>query len=485
MIAAEAIAPGAAKPPGERIVKSPVSPRQTGNCAGTVGSARENGAGDAAMATVIGTIFSDWLEGTDSGDSIHGFGGDDGLKGGGGADRLDGGAGIDTAYYTDSWTGVTVNLDTRRGHHGTAEGDTLYNIENLYGSYFNDALIGTEAANAFYGLDGNDTLISGGGTDTLNGGTGDDTLKGGGGADHLIGGSGIDTADYSQSPLADPLGPTGVWVTLSPNPGRWGDAEGDTLSGIENITGSAYNDLLVGDTGANVLRGMNGHDTLQGAGGDDRLYGGDGRDHLDGGPGSDTMVGGTGDDSYSVHDASDVVIESGGQGSDAVWTAVSYALTPGADVETLRTSENGTAALNLTGNASGNIIRGNNGNNVINGGDGNDELTGFGGQDSFLFDTPLSAAFNVDVVTDFDVADDTIVLNQAVFGGIGLGTVAGSQFAVGPAASDANHRIIYDDASGAVYYDSDGTGATTAVQFAQLGAGLALTNSDFYVNYYF
>jgi serralysin len=91
--------------------------------------------------------------------------------------------------------------------------------------------------------------------------------------------------------------------------------------------------------------------------------------------------------------------------------------------------------------------------------------------------------FNVDVITDFNVADDTIRLDDDIFSsGLTPGnSVAGSQFVIGAAALDAGDRIIYNDATGAVLYDSDGTGATAAIQFATLGTGLALTNFDFFV----
>jgi Ca2+-binding RTX toxin-like protein len=159
-------------------------------------------------------------------------------------------------------------------------------------------------------------------------------------------------------------------------------------------------------------------------------------------------------------------------------------LPAGSDVETLRTTnDNGSAAINLTGNANGNVVIGNSDSNVINGGDGNDELTGLGGLDSFVFDTTLSAAFNIDQVTDFNVNDDTIWLDDDIFSS-GLtpnNSVAGSQFVIGPAALDAGDRIIYNSATGAVLYDSDGTGSAAAIQFARLSAGLPLTNFDFLV----
>ena len=275
-----------------------------------------------------------------------------------------------------------------------------------------------------------------------------------------------------------------MFISLITDTAAWGDAEGDELNSIENVTGSAYDDHLWGNDGVNVLRGMDGNDTLRGENGNDHIEGGDGNDLMDGGAGADTMIGGLGNDTYIVDNAGDTVSEAGGQGQDEVRTSVSWTLTAGADVETLRTtSDAGVGAINLTGNASGNVVRGNNGNNVINGGDGDDELTGLGGQDSFLFNTALSEAFNIDVITDFNVDDDTIVLDDDIFSSSLTpgNSVAGSQFVIGAAALDAGDRIIYDDTTGAVYYDSDGTGGAAQIQFAELSPGLALTNFDFLV----
>ena len=81
------------------------------------------------------------------------------------------------------------------------------------------------------------------------------------------------------------------------------------------------------------------------------------------------------------------------------------------------------------------------------------------------------------------MTDDTIRLDDAVFtSDLTPGSsVAGSQFVIGATAGNAGHRIIYDSNTGAVLYDSDGTGAAPAVQFAELALGLALTNFDFFV----
>jgi len=452
------------------------------------------------MATVHGTngndfIYYPWgmngndiVYGHNGDDEIYGLGGNDIILGGAGADEIYGGGGNDTASYSDSGEGVSVSLITGLGEFGTAEGDTLNSIENLTGSAFADSLQGNSGANV------------------LNGGAGSDALMGGAGADTLEGGEGNDIAYYLESTA-------GVVVLLYTDTASGGDAEGDELNSIEHVVGSGYDDDLWGDDGGNFLMGLSGEDTLKGFGGSDSLWGGgdsdslhgmdgvdtlrgeEGNDNLnggndddflDGGTGVDSMVGGTGNDTYTVDNAGDAVTESGGQGADTVRTSVSWAMTSGADVETLRTTnDHGVAAINLTGNSSGNDIYGNDGNNVLNGRDGNDQLTGFLGADSFVFTTPLNAASNVDVITDFNVADDTIVLSSAIFGGIGLGSVAGSQFVIGTAAQDAGDRIIYNDATGAVYYDSDGTGAAAAIQFAELSPGLALTNHDFFVQLFF
>ena len=214
----------------------------------------------------------------------------------------------------------------------------------------------------------------------------------------------------------------------------------------------------------------------------DRLSGLGDDDTLDGGRGIDTMIGGLGSDTYFVDNAADAVTEYGGQGIDEVRTSVSWRLTAGADVETLRTTDDaGLAVIHLTGNANGNEVRGNNGNSILNGGDGNDYLTGLGGEDQYLFNTALNAATNVDQITDFNVMDDTIRLDQGVFTTLAYGALAASQFVIGTAAQDATDRIIYNSNTGALFYDNDGVGGNAQVQFAELAQGLALTNFDFLV----
>jgi Ca2+-binding RTX toxin-like protein len=246
------------------------------------------------------TEGDDWLWAMGGDDTIYGLGGNDTLFGGVGADTIDGGAGSDTARYSDSTAGVIVSLASGRGSGGTAEGDTLFNIENLYGSTYADRLYGDGGSNVLTGWYGNDVLKGGGGSDRLYGDSGSDTLEGGAGADYLDGGEDTfeepvegwypeqyypDTASYVNSP-------GGVFVSLLHGRGDGGDAKGDVLVNIENLTGSAYADTLWGDNGSNRLEGLDGNDTLNGFGGADTLLGGNGADILTGGDRQDILTGG-------------------------------------------------------------------------------------------------------------------------------------------------------------------------------------------------
>ena len=166
-----------------------------------------------------------------------------------------GGDDRDFALYATSPAGVTVNLATGNTSGGDAAGDTLSEIENLAGSPFNDFLLGNSDDNI------------------LMGGAGDDWLLGRGGADDLMGGDDNDFALYATSP-------TGVTVNLTTGSGSGGDAAGDSLSEIENLAGSSFNDTLIGDGNDNQLLGGVGNDTLQGAGGNDSLTGNAGADQF-------------------------------------------------------------------------------------------------------------------------------------------------------------------------------------------------------------
>jgi len=218
--------------------------------------------GDAQGDTLIGfenlsgSQGNDTLVGTAGVNNLQGNNGNDVLRGGAGADALGGGAGTDTASYFDSAVGVSINLTAGTTAGGDAAGDILVSIENLTGSNL-----------------GNDTLVGNAGANTLQGWGGNDVLRGGAGADVLDGGTGTDTASYFDSAV-------GISINLTAGTAAGGDATGDTLTAIENISGSQGNDTLVGSTGANTLQGWNGNDVLVGAGGTDTLSGGAGADRF-------------------------------------------------------------------------------------------------------------------------------------------------------------------------------------------------------------
>ena len=255
---------------------------------------------------------------------------------------------------------------------------------------------------------------------------------------------------------------------------------GPAAAGIERAgaTGPAG---FAGTFGANELFGHEGNDSLVGYAGDDILHGGSGDDILNAGAGADRMYGGEGSDRYYVDDPGDQIFEPAAAGDDVVGAAFSYRLAPGIDIERLEPiTLTSTAPIDFTGNEFGNYVIGNNGQNILDGGAGADVLEGLGGQDFFAFTTALGNG-NIDRITDFLSGFDRMMLDNSVFTGLTPGTLFASQFAVGQQAQDADDRIIYNPATGALLFDADGTGSGAAVQFAFVGANLNITASDFLV----
>ncbi len=187
------------------------------------------------------------------------------------------------------------------------------------------------------------------------------------------------------------------------------------------------------------------------------IWAGTGNNRLDGGAGTDTV-----DFCYSTGAVT---------ASLALTTAQA---TGGSGTDTLLNFEN------LTGSNYRDTLTGNAGNNVLNGRLGNDSLTGGLGNDIFTFTTALGTT-NVDTIIDFAVLDDTIRLDDAVFTALVSGTLSADAFVIGAAATDPLDRIIYNDSTGALYYDADGDGSETAIQFATVNTGLAMTAADFVV----
>jgi Ca2+-binding RTX toxin-like protein len=229
--------------------------------------------------TLYGLGGADTIYGGEGGDQVFGGRGDDTIYGGADADMLMGGLGADEIYgdggndtitFVQSRGGVTVNLATGLGYGAEAEGDSYFSIESVRGSNFGDILIAGDSAATLVGFDGVDTLTGGIGADTFNGGNGGDIINGG---------AGTDIAYYSSTSAA-------ITLNLLTNVNTGGEAQGDNLTLVEQISGTSSGDTIIGNNLNNVFYGN---------GGNDRLGGGTGVDTLLGGAGSDTFVFAAGD----------------------------------------------------------------------------------------------------------------------------------------------------------------------------------------------
>jgi Ca2+-binding RTX toxin-like protein len=356
------------------------------------------GHGNDTLATVedvIGTAFADVLRGDASGNSLTGGAGDDVIEGRGGNDTLAGGDGNDTLEYRSAAAAVTVSLASQSSMFpimtGGAGNDTVTGFENLVGSAHNDTLTGNDGDNILEGLAGNDTINGGGGSDT---------------ASYRSASSGVNVDLQRTAPQAT------------------GGAGNDTLSAIENITGSAHNDVFRGTTTANVFTGLGGTDTvtysereedlvlrasgaavsgeedegdtiapdvenLVGGEGDDLLAGASGvNNHLNGGPGTD---------------AADY-----GASPNAVAADLTAGKVIGASTDTLTSIENlfgSNHSDTLIGNNGPNELRGQGGNDFIDGRGGNDTLRGGTGNDTFYEGTAANGADLINGDLGFDTVD--------------------------------------------------------------------------------
>lgn len=176
-----------------------------------------------------------------------------------------------------------------------AKADDVIEIRAIAADGLQTLVSTSQVLEHYPGKDGADVLRGGKGDDIFDGGLGNDTLNGGAGSDYLYGNAGKDTVSYVGAE-------SGVIVDLRNETGHDGAAIGDTLIGIENLTGGAYDDQLTGNRGANVLKGRRGDDILSGGGKKDVLDGGKGDDILTGGAGNDRFIFGIGDGRDTITD---------------------------------------------------------------------------------------------------------------------------------------------------------------------------------------
>jgi Ca2+-binding RTX toxin-like protein len=456
----------------------------------TINLVAQSAAGAAGNDTIIGIENLVTGAGSDSiiGDALANIiiagAGSDSIMAGAGDDSVDGGIGTDWLSYADFVgvsQGMTVHLGTRRATGASGE-DSFAGIENAITGSGQDCLIGDSLANILAGGGGDDSILGDGGNDSLIGGLGNDSIHGGAGIDLL---SYADMAAVTQAITIDMVAMRAT-----------GAAGNDTFMGIENILAGAGHDSLLGDSLVNLLSGGGGKDTISGGAGADSIDGGGGTDlvsyaHLlaasqavtvnllsrsaSGADGNDSLLGienvvaGAGNDCLVGDGVANML--SGGAGNDS--------LSGGDGRDSLAGGDGNDRIL---GDAAGDSLMGNAGDDTLIGGAGADTLIGDLGNDHFVFNAALGAG-EVDLIAGYLVAEDTIQLDDAIFTGIGpVGTLAASAFHVGTAANDADDRIIFNNATGALLYDADGDGIGAAVQFATITSLVGtITHTEFLI----
>lgn len=554
--------------------------------------------GSDYLDNLTGDDQSNGLYGYAGNDNLIGGAGDDWIDGGTGRDTIDGGEGVDLASYAFSLSGVTVNLTTGYTSGGEATGDTLIDIEEIWGSSHADTLTGDENDNLLIGDEGKDTLYGMGGNDrfaiydidgsiedTIDGGTGfdgiffygtsseftvdfstldvsniefistypsrssekliisaqdvidmtdeynellifadhndsvvssdswtylgddtdgentfsvyqsgeakliiyhtigieniglgqsgvflevsrgiweaaddtnsmlyqadntlnitvtgkggddiifsgsgDSTIDGGAGADFIDAGAGRDKLLYENSDAA-------VTVSLDTGRGTGGHAEGDIISGIEDLYGSDYDDHLTGNDENNYVVGGDGNDTLYGLGGDDYLFGGAGINVMYGGEGNDTFVnygdhdtvyGGDGNDIINIDEGVNIV--DGGAGFDEINfsvadTDIEINFNTGAMSGNFTVGDTYTNIEKVVGSQNNDTFIGDDNDNVFDGYWGNDTLIGGEGADELIGDRGSDTIYGDEGDDVLDGGDD----NDIIYGGIGHDDIDGGR----------------------------------------------------------
>lgn len=411
--------------------------------------------GDTGNDSLDGGLDNDFLAGDAGDDVLSGGEGVDTLLGGIGSDYLSGGAGDDVlgtthgpsepsfplegdvdslygGFGNDTYVGVGINTvlydeggtDTVRVTGSWTLGPGFENLSDVtvgIGNELDNVITGISSfrgSNTLDGADGNDTLIGGAGSsDTFrfaagSGNIGHDHVDGGGPWVYIDG-----SVEYSVEWLDYSGARSGVTVDLSTGTGSGGGTSGSgalTFANIDNVIGSEFDDRLIAHDGMFSGWGF----PYEGWDPQPDIVGA----AMDGGGGNDTLIGGA-----SIDDLS------GDGGSD--W---------------------------------------------LDAGAGQDWLHGGTGADSYAFTAPAGSA-DADSILDFESGIDVVLLDTSVFDNLGLpgrftSTDPRFRATTGSTAHDEDDRIVYDTGSGALYYDSDGSGTgAPSLQFA-IVPGLASTD---------
>ncbi|MEH2011610.1 calcium-binding protein [Nostoc sp.] len=435
------------------------------------------------MATITGTFGDDVLLGTASNDRIIGSAGNDFILSGGGIDIVD---------YSNLGQAVSIGIkgEISKGSLGT---DKVEQVETILGAIdransinassslpgisiianlSDNKLVVSGIPNSqsltfnvgrfvnVIGTSGNDTITGDSQNNNLQGGNGNDTFFGSAGNDTILGGAGIDIADYSNLGQAVSVGIAGAIQkgslgtdtvrnveTIIGATGQSNIIDGSTalsnisiaadlsqntviVSGIANsepltfnvenfinVIGTSGNDTIIGNDLSNFLQGGKGNDIINGNDGSDVLIGGAGNDFIDGGDGNDGALGGAGND-------------------------------------------------NLIGGFGNDVFDGGAGNDTVTGGGNLDVLTGGAGFDLFPYFSPTEGG---DLILDFTPGKDQIGISASGFGlGLSVGSLPASSFVLGTSALDANSLFIYNDKTGQLFFDQDGSGSSAQQLLATL-----------------
>jgi Ca2+-binding RTX toxin-like protein len=419
---------------------------------------------------------------------------------------------------------------------GTAGNDSLAgtsSADSITGSSGNDSIDGLGGNDTAHGGSGDDSLRGGGGSDLLRGNGGTDVLSGGLGADNLGGGTGADIFAFSDMGATNADSITdfvsgedvieldgsvftgiGAGASIVFEAGTrqlWYDADGSgagarqLIATLQSGATLAASDIVVSGGGTppgNVINGTEGDDTLDGSDQAETINGLGGDDVIRGNGGADTLDGGAGNDTFYVL-SDDVLADSGG--TDTVIANQSRTLAAGFEnlfFDNFEFDDNGLPGLQGVGNSlanemrtyigNGGLLDGAGGNDTLVGASfeadtlignaGNDVLDGGGGGDRLVFNVAPGAG-NADLIVGFASGSARIVLDgdaHAATGPSGVFAAGDGRFVANTSgmATDTSDRVIYNSATGELWYDADGNGAGARQLVATLQGAPALAATD-------
>jgi Ca2+-binding RTX toxin-like protein len=370
--------------------------------------------------------------------------------------------------------------------------------DSISGGPGNDSVLGGNGNDALFGDAGADTLSGDVGKDTLQGGDADDVLSGGVDADVLDGGAGRDAAAYNFGSA----GPVVIYPDAPIN--NTGDAAGDSFTSIEIflLTNASAADTFFGGAADEEVSGLDGADVLFGNGGNDILRGGAGNDFILPGAGADQIDGGADFDAAFYGDSTSAIslnlangVHTGFAAGDVFTSVEAFLMTPGAD--TVIGADNAGAGDilyglggndSLIGQGGFDYLLGGDGDDTLNGGFGYDLFTGGAGADRFVFNNGFEGgafAGGGEVITDFQTGVDKIAFVGATSGfasfSVGNNLIFGAVNGGGANGTTTGPTLVYDQTSGALWFDANGSQTGGLNFLASLLGTPTLTAGDFIV----